>query len=80
MQVNDVCLPKFRKRGNVRSCVGNVYIEQMIPLETVGAPDNDAFPHELPYLQPAALQTHNADLVRLLVAHQHFGFNTIILE
>ena len=55
VQMDDICLLKFGKRSDVRTGIGDIYGEEIILLETVGFPDDDAFPHEFPYVQPTAL-------------------------
>ena len=55
VQMDDICLLKFGKRSDVRAGIGDIYGEEIILLETVGFPDDDAFPHKFPYMQPAAL-------------------------
>ena len=43
VQMDDICLLKFGKRSDVRTGIGDIYGEEIILLETVGFPDDDAF-------------------------------------
>ena len=44
---------EYGKHDDVmRASIGYVNVEQMVSAETIGTPDNDPFPHELPHLQP----------------------------
>ena len=52
MQMDHVGLAEFREWGDVCASIGYVNVEQMVSAETIGTPDNDPFPHELPHLQP----------------------------
>ena len=80
MQVDDICLLKLRQACNVCACIGYIDCEKIVLLKAVGFPDDNAFPHKPPYLPPVTLQTYYADLVGLLVAHQHFGFDTVVFQ
>ena len=80
MQMDDVCLLELGQACNIRTRIGYIDCEKIIFLEAVGFPDDDTFPNEPPYLPPVALQTYYTDLVGLLVAHQHFGFDTVVLQ
>ena len=80
VEVDDVGLLELRQSGDVRAGIGDIDGKQVVFLEVVGFPDDDAFPHELPYQAPALLEGHYADLVGLLVAHQHFCLDAVVLE
>ena len=55
MQMDDVCLGEFGERQDICSGIGNIYFEKVVLLETVGFPDDDAFPNELPDFPPRFL-------------------------
>ena len=80
VQVDDVGLAEFGQGGDVRPRVGNVYGKEVVLLEAVGFPDDDAFPYELPHHPPVAAQGHDRDVVGLLVAHQQLGLDAVVLQ
>ena len=55
VEMNDIRLLEFRKRGNVRTCIGNVHGKDILLFEAVGFPYDDTLPDEFPYHAPVVV-------------------------
>lgn len=77
VQMDDVGLPEFGQRGDVRARIGYVDGKEIGFLEAVGPPDDDAFPNEFPHRVAVVPQRHHRNPVGLLVAHQQLGFYSV---
>ena len=80
MQVNDVGLLELRQPCDVGASIGQVYLEQVFAPEMQLTEHHETFPKKIPSFRQFTFEPHNADVLSLFVAHQHFGFNTIIIK
>ena len=80
VQVDDVRLLEFRQLRDVDARVGDVHLEQVVPLEAVGFPDDEAFPDEAPHVEPRGGQLHDIRGVGLPVAHEHLYLYAAVLQ
>ena len=56
MEMDDVRLLELGQCGDVRTRVGYIYGKDVVLFETVGFPDDNTFPHELPDHAPVLVQ------------------------
>ena len=80
MKVDDVGLLEFGQGGDVSACVCDVHGKEVVLFEAIGFPDDDTLPYKLPYQFPATAQGNDRNLFRLLVAHEQFGLDAIVLQ
>ena len=55
MEMNDIRLLELRKRGNVRTGIGDVHGKDIRLFEAVGFPYDDTLPYEFPYHAPVVV-------------------------
>ena len=53
--MNDIRLLELRKRGNVRTGIGDVHGKDILLFEAVGFPYDDTLPYEFPYHAPVVV-------------------------
>lgn len=55
VEMNDIRLLELRKRGNIRTCIGDVHGKDILLFEAVGFPYDDTLPYEFPYHAPVVV-------------------------
>ena len=78
VQMDDICLLKFGEGSDVPPVLA--ISTAIILLETVGFPDDDAFPHEFPCGSQLRFRPTTLDLVCLFVTYQHFRLDAVVLK
>lgn len=80
MKMDDISLLELWELSDVIACISNVHFEKVLPMETIGHPNAETFPQELPQKFPTMGQGYNGNLVCLLVANKHLSFDAIFLQ
>ena len=81
VQVDNICLSELRQASNVRPCVRDVNTEEIVFHETIGMPDNNAFPKKIAELLPSAgREACYGRVITLPVSDQHSRIHTLPTE
>ena len=80
MQMDDIRSLELAEFRDVCSGIGDIDLEEILPAEVVGNEDAEAFPNEFERLHPVVSYGEYSQVVGLLVAHQHFHLDTILLQ
>ena len=80
MQMNDICSLELCELCDICACVGNIHLKEILPTETVGNEDAQAFPSKLERLCPIVSNRKHCEMVSLFIAHKHLHLDTILLQ
>mgnify|MGYP007069845091 CR=1 FL=1 len=80
MQVDDISFPKRWKFRDVRSGIGDVYLEQSLSLKTKMEEYRESFPKEVQSMAFGRRQFRYVGIAGLAFAHQHAGFCTVAVQ
>ncbi len=80
MQMDDISLTKLWKTRDIGSAVGNIQFKEMLALQLEMQPYHQTLPQEVPPEAPCLRQCTHGQLLCLLVAHQHFRLDTVIVQ
>ena len=78
--MDDISLKKLWKARNIGSAVGNIQFKEMLALQPQVQPYHQPLPQEVPPEAPSLRQRTYRQLLRILVAHQHFRLDTVVVQ
>ena len=78
--MDDVGLLKLTELRDVGTRIGDIDLEEMLTLEMEPTKDHPSLPEEAPAVHGRLGQTGHGEGIGVLVAHQHLGLHTMIVE